>query len=238
MVDPLHRGTIDDRDSSSVSPPLPRLQAPTRSWSARAWRPTWRRASLARSGRRRRRCPRRRPCAGDRVPRRVLRIGFGLKASVASREHDRPHDGRPLVERLTDEERRVYLPLVIRAPGDALGAVDVIWYVRGHLRSSRSRVDRDGRRCDPRPRPATRWGTTRPASSSSPPSAESCSRSSSSARPWLQAEIERQNWHVLKWQHLDTLSARAGARIEWLEPVLGLDPLIERGGEQLTMFGE
>ncbi|HEX7172022.1 MAG TPA: hypothetical protein VF365_05370, partial [Candidatus Limnocylindria bacterium] len=56
--------------------------------------------------------------------------------------------------------------------------------------------------------------------------------------PWLRAEVERQNWHVLKWQHLDTLAQRAGARLEWLEPVLGLDPLIERGGEQLTMFGE
>jgi hypothetical protein len=56
--------------------------------------------------------------------------------------------------------------------------------------------------------------------------------------PWLREELDRQNWHVLKWQHLDTLVAREGARMEWLEPVLGLDPLIERGGEQLTMFGE
>ena len=56
--------------------------------------------------------------------------------------------------------------------------------------------------------------------------------------PWLRDELDRQNWHVLKWQHLDTLAAREGARMEWLEPVLGLDPLIERGGEQLTMFGE
>jgi hypothetical protein len=56
--------------------------------------------------------------------------------------------------------------------------------------------------------------------------------------PWLRNELDRQNWHILKWQHLDTLAARDGARIDWLEPVLGLDPLIERGGEQLTMFGE
>jgi hypothetical protein len=56
--------------------------------------------------------------------------------------------------------------------------------------------------------------------------------------PWLRDELSRQNWHVLKWQHLDTLAARDGIRLEWLEPVLGLDPLIERGGEQLTMFGE
>jgi hypothetical protein len=56
--------------------------------------------------------------------------------------------------------------------------------------------------------------------------------------PWLRDELERQNWHIIKWQHLKTLVDRQGARIEWLEPVLGLDPLIERGGDQLTMFGE
>ena len=56
--------------------------------------------------------------------------------------------------------------------------------------------------------------------------------------PWLRAEIERQNWHFLKWQHFDALAARDGANLDWLEPVLGLDPLIERGGEQLTIFGE
>jgi hypothetical protein len=56
--------------------------------------------------------------------------------------------------------------------------------------------------------------------------------------PWLQAEMTRQNWHVLKWQHLTTLLSRSGATLDWLEPVLGLDPLIERGGEQLTIFGE
>jgi hypothetical protein len=56
--------------------------------------------------------------------------------------------------------------------------------------------------------------------------------------PWLRDEVERQNWHFLKWQHLETLVARDGAGLERLEPVLGLSPLIERGGQQLTMFGE
>jgi hypothetical protein len=56
--------------------------------------------------------------------------------------------------------------------------------------------------------------------------------------PWLRAEVERQNWHFLKWEHLATLIEREGADLDRLEPVLGLDPLIERGGHQLTMFGE
>ena len=57
--------------------------------------------------------------------------------------------------------------------------------------------------------------------------------------PWLRDGMERQNWRVMKWEHLETLAARPAVRLEFgLEPVLGLDPLIERGGEQLTMFGE
>ncbi|MBW3612962.1 MAG: hypothetical protein KY392_03770, partial [Chloroflexi bacterium] len=164
---------------------------------------------------------------------------LGLRTWVASREHDRTVDGHRLADRLTDEERRVYLPLVVRAPADALGAVDVIWYVRGKLaflievewtamvgdtvlgRGRRIPVD------DQQARflviPAERAELLR----------LKLARS-----PWLRDEMQRGNWHVLKWQHLDTLSGRDGARLEWLEPVLGLDPLIERGGEQLTMFGE
>ncbi len=164
---------------------------------------------------------------------------LGLRAWVASREHDRPSGGRPLAERLTDEERRVYLPLVIRAPGDALGAVDVIWYVRGHL-SFLFEVEwtamvgdaiLDRGRQIPVGEQQARFLVI-------PAERGDLLRLKLERSPWLRAEIERQNWHVLKWQHLDTLSARAGARLEWLEPVLGLDPLIERGGEQLTIFGE
>jgi hypothetical protein len=164
---------------------------------------------------------------------------LGLRAWVAAREHDRVVDGHRLVDRLTDEERRVYLPLVVRAPAEALGAVDALWYVRGRLaflfevewtamvgeavltRGRQTPVD------DQQARflviPAERAELLR----------LKLARS-----PWLRDELGRGNWHVLKWQHLDTLAARDGARLEWLEPVLGLDPLIERGGEQLTMFGE
>ena len=57
--------------------------------------------------------------------------------------------------------------------------------------------------------------------------------------PWLRAEVERQNWHFLKWQHLETLVGLEFRPVsDRLEPLLGLDPLIERGGQQLTMFGE
>ena len=164
---------------------------------------------------------------------------LGLRAWIAAREHDRTADGRRLVDRLTDEERRVYLPLVIRAPAEQLGAVDALWYVRGKLAFlfevewtamvGEAVLDR-GRQI-PTDEHQARFLVI-------PAERGELLRLKLARSPWLHDEVERQNWHVLKWQHLATLASRDGARLEWLEPVLGLDPLIERGGEQLTMFGE
>jgi hypothetical protein len=164
---------------------------------------------------------------------------LGLRAWIATREHDREHEGAPLVARLSDEERRVYLPLVVRAPAEALGAVDVIWYVRGRLAflfevewtAMIGEAVLDRGRSIPTSDQQARFLVV-------PAERGDLLRLKLARSPWLRAEMERQNWHVLKWQHLDTLAGRPGARLEWLEPVLGLDPLIERGGEQLTMFGE
>ncbi len=164
---------------------------------------------------------------------------LGLRVWIAAREHDRMVEGRPLLDRLTDDERRVYLPLVLRAPADELGKVDLLWYVRGKLvflfevewtAMIGEAVLRRG--------PAIPLGEQQARFLVVPAERGELIRLKMQRSPWLRGEIERQNWHVLKWQHLATLSAREGASLEWLEPVLGLDPLIERGGEQLTIFGE
>ena len=164
---------------------------------------------------------------------------LGLRAWVAAREHDRIVDGRTLADRLSEDERRVYLPLVIRAPAEALGQVDVLWYVRGRL-AFLFEVDWTAMVGEP----ILARGREIPLGDQQarflviPAERADLLRLKLQRSPWLREELDRQNWHVLKWQHLDTLAAREGARLEWLEPVLGLDPLIERGGEQLTMFGE
>lgn len=163
----------------------------------------------------------------------------GMRAWIGRNEQRRMYAGSQLGTRLTDEERRAYLPLVVRAPADVVGEIDVLWYVRGRsallfevewtAMIGGAVLDR-GRRIpvnDEQARflviPAERGELLR----------LKLSRS-----PWLRAEMERQNWHVLKWQHLETIASRPIASLEALEPILGLDPLIERGGEQLTMFGE
>jgi hypothetical protein len=164
---------------------------------------------------------------------------LGLRAWVSRREQERHVGGGMLGDRLSDEERRVYLPLVIHGPGDALGAVDALWYVRGRLvflfevewtaMLGSAVLDR-GRQIPPSEQQA-RFLVI-------PAERTELVRLKLERSPWLRGEIERQNWHFLKWQHLATLIAREGASLDWLEPILGLDPLIERGGQQLTMFGE
>ncbi len=164
---------------------------------------------------------------------------LGLRAWIAPREHAREVEGRPLVDRLADDERRVYLPLVVRAPADVLGQVDAMWYVRGKL-AFLFEVDWTAMVGEP----VLRRGRDIPVSGDQarflviPAERAELLRLKIQRSPWLRDELERQNWHILKWQHLQTLIDRQGARMEWLEPVLGLDPLIERGGDQLTMFGE
>ncbi|MDQ2674630.1 MAG: hypothetical protein M3Y40_08230, partial [Chloroflexota bacterium] len=164
---------------------------------------------------------------------------LGLRAWIAAREHDRVIDGRPLIDRLADDERRAYLPLIVRAPAEATGAVDALWYLRGKL-AFLFEVEWTAMLGDAvlgRGR-AIPVGDQQARFLVIPAERTDLVRLKLARSPWLRGEMERQNWHILKLQHLDTLATRPGARMEWLEPVLGLDPLIERGGEQLTMFGE
>jgi hypothetical protein len=164
---------------------------------------------------------------------------LGLRSWLSKREQARPWHGGTLGDRLRDDERRAYLPLIVRAPADALGDVDAIWYVRGRFTflidvewtaMLGEPILRRGRRIPP--------GDDQVRLLVVPAERTELLRLKLDRSPWLREEMERQNWRILKWQHLDTLASRSGVRLDWLEPVLGLEPLIERGGEQLTMFGE
>jgi hypothetical protein len=164
---------------------------------------------------------------------------IGLRAWVSRREQDRTYAGAPLADRLHEDERRAYLPLVIRAPAEALGAVDALWYRRGSLAflfevewtaMLGEAILRRGREIPVTDQQA-RFMVI-------PAERAELVRLKLERSPWLRAEVQRQNWYFLKWQHLDALAALEQAGLERLEPVLGLDPLIESGGQQLTMFGE
>jgi hypothetical protein len=164
---------------------------------------------------------------------------LGLRVWISKREQDKITDGYPLANRLAEDERRAYLPLIVRAPGEALGAVDAIWYVRGRFAfllevewtaMLGEPILRRGREIAPSDQQARILLL--------PAQRTELLRLKLARSPWLRAEVERQNWHFLKWEHFETLAGRDTASLDALEPVLGLDPLIERGGEQLTIFGE
>ena len=164
---------------------------------------------------------------------------LGLRAWVSRREQERPWQHATLGDLLKEDERRTYLPLVIRAPADVLGAVDALWYVRNRS-SYLFEVEWTAMVGEA----VLRRGSQIPTSDQQarflvvPAERAELLRLKLARSPWLRTEVERQNWHVLKWPHLEALLGREGARIEWLEPMIGLDPLVERGGKQLTMFGE
>lgn len=55
--------------------------------------------------------------------------------------------------------------------------------------------------------------------------------------PLLRGELEAGGWHLLKANHLREWSARDSVDLADLEPLLGLDPAVERTGHQLSLFG-
>lgn len=55
--------------------------------------------------------------------------------------------------------------------------------------------------------------------------------------PLLRTALEEGGWHILKWDHLRTFLAQPVPDLASLEPLLGLDPLVDRRGEQLPLFG-
>ncbi len=55
--------------------------------------------------------------------------------------------------------------------------------------------------------------------------------------PLLRDALEQGTWHIIKAAHLRTYLARDPLDLDDLEPYLGLDPPIERGSEQMPLFG-
>jgi hypothetical protein len=54
--------------------------------------------------------------------------------------------------------------------------------------------------------------------------------------PLLRREMETGSWHLVKANHVRDWAAREDVALADLEPMLGLDPAIERTGDQLSLF--
>ncbi|TMD31858.1 MAG: hypothetical protein E6I94_02525 [Chloroflexi bacterium] len=163
---------------------------------------------------------------------------LGFRVWLASREQARKLDGRTLASWLDDRELQAYLPLIGHGSPEALEGVDCIWYVR-----SRGAFLFEVEWTAMLAEPLIRRHANIPPDENLvrflviAPERTELVRYKLERSPLLRQAADAGNWHILKANHLRTWAARDEATLVDLEPFLGLDPIVERTGEQLPMFG-
>jgi hypothetical protein len=162
---------------------------------------------------------------------------LGLNVWIGRREQARRLAGGRLADRLHDAELRAPLFHISRAV-EEVAEVDCAWYVRGRL-AFLFEVEWTAMLGEPILRRHARIpqedGTVRFLVIA--PERTELVRHKIERSPLLREAFERDNWHVLKWNHLRAFLGRDEPSLEALEPYLGLDPVAERSGEQLGLFG-
>jgi hypothetical protein len=162
---------------------------------------------------------------------------LGLSVWIGRREQARRLGSGRLGDRLHDAERRMSLTHINRAV-EEIAEIDCAWYVRGKL-AFLFEVEWTAMLGEPILRRHARIpqddGTVRFLVIA--PERTELVRHKLERSPLLREAFERDNWHVLKWNHLRSFLGRDEPSLDALEPFLGLDPVAERSGEQLGMFG-
>lgn len=170
---------------------------------------------------------------------RLVDLGhrLGFACWVGDRQQSRRIDGVPLSVRLDDRER-AGPPYLGRIRAEDLAEVDVIWYVRGRVAFlwevewtamlSETVLRRHARM--PADERLVRFLVVLPERAE-------LVRHKLERSPVLRAELEDGGWHVLKANHLRDLADRDNVQLADLEPLLGLDPAVERTGDQMALFG-
>ena len=162
---------------------------------------------------------------------------LGMRVWLAEREQARRFGTGTLGDLLGEREHRAYLGGIGR-PVEALAEVDAIWYIRGKvgflfevewtailgdtLLRRHGRIEPDDR--------LIRFLVVAPERTD-------LIRHKLERSPLLRAAMAAGGWHLIKWDHLRTFLAGDPPDLDALEPLLGLDPLIERSGEQMPLFG-
>jgi hypothetical protein len=161
---------------------------------------------------------------------------LGMSVWIGRREQARKLGAKRLGDWLDEREQRAYLAHVSRAVDD-VAEVDCIWYVRGRA-AFLFEVEWTAMLGEP----MLRRGARIPQEESIvrflvvAPERTELVRHKIERSPLIREAIERDNWHVLKWNHLAAFLDREDTGIGDLEPYLGLDPVVERSGEQLPLF--
>ncbi len=161
---------------------------------------------------------------------------LGMNVWIGRREQARKLGTRRLGDWLDEREHRAYLVQISRAVDD-VAEVDCIWYVRGRA-ALLFEVEWTAMLGEPLLRRHARI----PADDSLvrffvvAPERTELIRHKLERSPLLREAVERDNWHVIKWNHLQAFLGREPLDLADLEPYLGLDPVVERSGEQMPLF--
>jgi hypothetical protein len=162
---------------------------------------------------------------------------LGMRVWIARREQTRRLGAGLLGDLLEPSEHRVYLGGIGPA-GDDLAEVDAIWYIRGKM-AFLFEVEWTAMLAEPLLR---RHAGVPPSDSVirflviAPERAELV-RYKLERAPLLRAAVENGTWHIIKSDHLRAFLAREPLDLADLEPYLGLDPTMDRSGEQMPLFG-
>lgn len=162
---------------------------------------------------------------------------LGMRVWIAEREQTRRFGRGSLGDLLSDRERSAYLGSIVRH-ADALAEVDAVWYIRGKIAllfevEWTAILSDTLLRRHPRIGPDAKLVRFLVVA----PERTDLIRHKLERSPLLRSALEDGGWNVIKWDHLRTFLAGDPPDLDALEPLLGLDPVVERGGEQLPMFG-
>jgi hypothetical protein len=162
---------------------------------------------------------------------------LGMRVWLAEREQARRHGRGHLGDLLDDRERGAYLGSIGRAV-EALSQVDAIWYIRGKV-ALMFEVEWTAMLGEPLLRRHARIGTDEKFIRFLviAPERTDLVRHKLDRSPLLRSAIDDHGWNIIKWDHLRTFLSADRPDLDDLEPLLGLDPVVERGGEQMHLFG-
>jgi hypothetical protein len=162
---------------------------------------------------------------------------LGMSVWLGRREQARRIGARTLGDYLDERERGAWLASIARAPAEDLEAVDCIWYVRGRT-AFLFEVEWTAMLGDVLIRRHARI----PASDhlvrllAIAPERADLVRHKLDASPLLRAAMADGNWHLVLWPYLRAWLQREPMSLDGLAPYLGLEPAVERRGEQLGLF--
>ena len=161
---------------------------------------------------------------------------LGFSCWIGNRQQSRRVARAPLGARM-DSREAAGPPYLGRLRAEDLEDVDVIWYVRGRMAflwevewtaMLGDTVLRRHARMAPDDR-VVRFCVVLP-------ERVELVRYKLERSPLLRAELEEGGWHLLKADHLREWAGRDSVALADMEPLLGLDPAIERTGDQLSLF--